>query len=112
MSQVEGMLTAGPAMGNMRVWSGTATTTGGVATFTPTDGAGNAIFATIQSVHVNADTNTTVVTSVPIAAVKLISADRKTITVNAVIGTVLGVLGATVLVAPDGTKVHCLVIGT
>jgi len=100
----------------MMMWVGTATTTGGVATFNPTSdgtGAGAAMFNTISYVLASARTNTGVAIAVPIASVKLVSADKKTVTVNAVIGTTLLALGtASVVFAPDGTQVDIMIIGS
>jgi hypothetical protein len=92
-------------------WVDQQTTTGGVATFAPVDGGGNAIFTTIYAQQFTPETNTTTPTAVPHAALKATSADKKTITVNVTVGTVLGVLGATLLAAPDGTIVHAHIMG-
>lgn len=99
---------------NTIMWNGTATTTSGVATFNPTSdgtGAGTAFFTNIYSVLATASANTSTATAVPQAAVKLVSADRKTITVNVVTGTVLGLLGPTQVFASNGTSVYLTIIG-
>lgn len=96
------------------IWNGSATTTGGVATFNPTDdntGAGNALFQNVYSILVSASSNTGTVTSVPVASVKLLAADKKSLTVNCIDGVVLAALGATVEFSADGTTVYCTIIG-
>src|SRR6266850_193603 len=95
-------LTAG---GRIRLWSATSTVTSGVATFYPTDdgtAGGVAMFQMIETVHPTAEKNTSTMSDVPTASLKAISGDRKTITVNCTVGTVLGILGATILAAPNG----------
>lgn len=97
-----------------KLWAGSATTTSGIATFNPTDdgtAGGNALFTTIHAAVATAHTNTGSITSMPIASVKLVSADRKSVTINAVTGATLVTLGATVSIANDGTPIHLLVIG-
>ncbi len=86
----------------------------GIATFYPTDDGtptGNALFSAIYASQFTPEANVALFTSVPRCALKAISADRKTVTVNVSTGTILGVLGATELAAPDGTKVHALIMG-
>ena len=92
-------------------WSDKQNTVGGVATFSPTSNEGMALFTHIYAVQFTAEFNTAIFTSVPMCSLKLVSADRKTVTANVVTGTVLGILGATKLAAPDGTPVHCLIMG-
>jgi|SRR5882724_4477955 len=92
-------------------WVDQQTSVGGVVTFAPVDGGGNALFTTIFSQQYTAEANTAVPTAVPHAALKATSGDKKTITVNVTVGTVLGVLGATILAAPDGTVVHAHIMG-
>ncbi len=99
---------------SVKIWTGQATTTSGVATFYPTDNNnsnGNAFFTNIYTTIATAETNTGTATSVPQASVKAIGADKKSVTVNAVDGTILGALGATSVFAPDGTNVHLTIIG-
>jgi len=96
------------------MWTDAQTTVGGVVTFYPTDdgtGSGNPLFAVIDAVQLTPELNTGSISAVPFCAVKTVSADRKTIIANVGSGTVLGVLGATVVAVPDGTKVHALVLG-
>jgi hypothetical protein len=95
-------------------WVDTELTVGGTATFQPTsDGtpSGNALFSQILAIQFTAELNTATATSVPLAALKSISGDLKTVIANVLTPTVLGVLGATMLAAPDGTKTHCLITG-
>lgn len=95
-------------------WVDVQVTTAGVATFYPTDdgtATGTPLFTAIYAAQFTPEANVSTFTSVPRAALKLVSADRKTITCNVSTGTVLGILGATELAAPDGTKVHALVMG-
>lgn len=99
---------------NVIIWNGTATTSGGVATFNPTDdgrAAGNALFTNVYAIQVTAVRNTATATDVPLASVRILSADRRTLTVNVVNGVVLAVLGATMQFAPDGTQVYATLIG-
>jgi len=75
-----------------KVWYGSATTTSGVATFnidTLGTGLGLPLFATIKSAIATANLNTSTATSVPICSVKLIAADRKTVSVNVITGVVI-----------------------
>jgi hypothetical protein len=95
-------------------WTDQETSIGGIVTFNPTDdgtAAGNPLFSAIYAVQFTAESNTGVVVNVPYASLKVVSGDLKTVTANVVVGTVLGILGATLLAAPDGTKVHCLIMG-
>ena len=92
-------------------WVDQQTSSGGVVTFSPVDGGGNAIFSTIYAQQYTAEANTGAMTSVPHCAIKATSGDKKTVTVNVTVGTVLGVLGATMLAAPDGTVVHAHIMG-
>lgn len=95
-------------------WVDTQVTVGGIATFYPTDdgtAAGSALFSQIQAVQFTAELDTGTATAVPIGALKAVSADHKTVTANVITGTVLSILGATVLAAPDGIKTHCHITG-
>lgn len=85
-----------------------------MATFNPTDdntGGGNALFTNIYAVLVSAAADTATATDVPIASIKAIAANKKSITVNVVDGVVLGALGATMAFSADGTNVHMTIIG-
>lgn len=92
-------------------WVDQQTSIGGVVTFSPVDGSGAALFSTIYSQQYTPEANTATPTAVPHAALKATSGDKKTITVNVTVGTILGVLGATILAAPDGTIVHATIVG-
>jgi len=98
-----------------KIWTGSATTTSGVATFTPTDdntASGNALFTNIYSVQATAQNNTGTAINVPSAAIKLIAANKKSITVNVVTGQNIGILGAASAVfAADGTVVTIQIVG-
>lgn len=97
-----------------KIWTGQATTTSGVATFNPTDdntGSGNALFTNIYSVQATALANTASAVAVPVASIKTISSDKKTITVNIIKGTDLVATGATTVFAPDGTVVSMVIVG-
>ena len=98
-----------------RVWNGTATTTGGVATFYPTnDGlaTGTALFANVYAIQVTAVNNTAAAIGVPFAAVKALAGDKKSLTVNVVNGlNIAAVPSDTVAFAADGTSVYCTIIG-
>ena len=97
-----------------KIWTASATTSSGVATFNPTDdntGSGNAIFTNIYSIQAIAANNTGTATSVPLASIKLLSADKKSLTINVIKGTVLSVLGSTIVTAPDDTSVYVTIIG-
>jgi hypothetical protein len=92
-------------------WVDIQTSLGGVVTFSPTDGAGIALFSSIFAVQFTAESNTGIFSSMPLVALKAISGDLKTVTANVGTGTVLGILGATIIAAPDGTRVHAHLIG-
>lgn len=100
---------------NVKVWTGLATTSGGVATFFPTDTnavGGNALFTNIYSAIAIAANNTGTPINVPKTSIKLISADKKTITVNVISGVTITILiTPTEVFAPDGTTVYLTVIG-
>lgn len=99
---------------NVIQWHGSATTTSGVATFYPTSdgtGAGTAIFTNIYSVQVTASADTAATITVPLAAVKLIAADKKSITANVVKGVTLAALGDTVTFVADGTVTYMTITG-
>lgn len=94
------------------IWMATAVTSGGVATFHPTlDGTagGQACFSVIAMICHSATLNTSTATDMPFTSTKTIATD--TITVNCMVGTVLGILGPTVTGAPDGTVVTLMVWG-
>jgi len=98
---------------NEKKFIGTATTTGGVATFqVTTDGTsgGSALFGTINTIIVSCRANTASAVSVPSASTKVITSG-KTITVNVITGTTLLALGATSAFAADGTVVDILIFG-
>ncbi len=100
--------------GQSKFWFGTATTVSGVATFYPTDdgtGSGNPLFMNIAIALVGAKANVTAATDAPLTSIKLIAADRKSITVNCVNGVVLVAAAATLQLASDGTAVNCMVWG-
>lgn len=97
-----------------KFWFGTALTVSGVATFYPTDdgtGSGSPLFTNIAIALVGAKGNVTAATDAPLTSIKLIAADRKSITVNCVTGVVLVAAAATLQAAPDGTAVNCMVWG-
>lgn len=98
-----------------KIWSGTALTSGGIATFYPTDNnlvSGNALFVNFFSVHATAERNTSSAIAVPKASLKSISMDKKTVTINVVNGLLLSLLGLNSEVfAPDGIAVHLTIIG-
>jgi hypothetical protein len=93
------------------IWHGSALTFSGVATFTLEDINSNALFNAITRVNATAYNNTATATSVPMASIKQISGDFKTITVNVITGKDLLVLGDSVQFAPDNTQVDIIVIG-
>lgn len=95
----------------LKCWTDVQTSVGGVVTFSPVDGTGIPIFSTILSAQFTGENASGVITAMPVCSLKAISGDRKTVTANVGTGTVLGLLGATMLGAPDGTKVHCLLMG-
>lgn len=96
------------------IWSGSAVTVNGVATFFPSsDGTsgGTALFTNIFTLQPTSERNTSNAIDVPFYGIKSISADKKTITVNVVNATTLIALGSTLVFAPDGTKVYLIIIG-
>lgn len=110
-------LASSPTMGTpgVKLWSGTVTTVGGVATFYPTSdgtGSGTPYFAVIACAFPAAISNTGTVTAAPFCSIKAIAADRTNVTVNVGTGTILGLLGPTLLGAPDGTQVFLFIVGT
>ncbi len=97
-----------------KIWTGTATVTSGVATFYPTDdnsATGTAIFSTIYSTFVTAASNTASAVDVPLASIKVVASDKKSVTVNAITGRALLLLGDTVEFAPNGTAVNLTIFG-
>lgn len=92
-------------------WVDVQTSVGGLVTFSPVNGGGAALFTQIFAVQFTAENNSGVFTALPVTALKAISGDLKTVTAIVGTGTVLGILGATMLAAPDGTKVHAHLIG-
>lgn len=99
---------------NIRIWTGQATTTSGIASFFPTSdntSGGTALFTNIYSVHATGEINTSTASSAVTASIKAIAGDKRTVTVNAISGLVLGVLGATTIFASNGTNVHLTIIG-
>lgn len=69
------------------------------------------MFSAIYAAQFTGENASGVITAMPVCSLKAISGDLKTVTANVGTGTVLGILGATMLGAPDGTKVHCLLLG-
>lgn len=99
---------------NPITWYGTATVSSGVATFYPTaDGtaSGTALFTNIHSVQAIAVNNTSSAIAYPSASINTVAANKKTITVNVCNGVNLGILGNTVVNAPNGTVVYLTLIG-
>jgi len=92
-------------------WSDVQAAAGGTATFSPTSNEGAALFSHIYAVQFTAQVNTNLPIGVALCGLKSISADRKTVVANVVIGTTLLSLGATLLGASDGTLVHCFIMG-
>lgn len=96
-------------------WTGSATVTNGIATFYQTDDGtktGNPTVAKIISVQACAVNDTTMPIQYPFCAIKKISDDRTTVTVNVGIGVALGALGNTIANAPDGTQVYLTIHGS
>lgn len=96
------------------IWQGKATTTRGIATFYPTvdeKSEGMAIFSRIDFYQVTVLRDTESAIDVPLGALKAISADLKSVTVNAITGTSLAALAPTVLFVPDGTEVCLFLTG-
>ncbi len=96
------------------IWRGTATTTSGVATFYPTDDGtseGDALFSVIEFYQATARLNTAAAIECPMAAIKEISGDLKTVTVNVIKGINLAVVGDTVEFVPNGTEVSLYLDG-
>lgn len=100
--------------GQSKFWFGTATTVSGIATFYPTDdgtGSGNPLFMNIAIALAGAKLDTTTPTASPLTSTKAIAADRKSVTVNCLVGVVLVAAAATLQLAPDGTAVNCMIWG-
>lgn len=106
-------------MREVKEYSGSATTTGGIATFQLTDtglNSGTPIFKNIITVSPTAMLNATYPAAVPRCSARALSADRKVLTIQAAQGgpalTVVGfnVAGVETWV-PDGTRVYLTVVG-
>ena len=69
----------------VNIWNGSGTTTSGVATIYLTDdglASGNALFSNVYSVQATSANNTTSAIAVPVASIKSVSADKKTLTIE------------------------------
>lgn len=99
----------------VRFWSGVATTTSGVATFNPTEdntASGTALFSTFYAVVATAHVNTASINGVPLCGTKSIAGDKKTVTVNVINVTTIGLLGGNAgAFAADGTEVQLIIVG-
>lgn len=96
------------------IWADQATTTSGEATFFPTDdgtATGRALFSSFDAIQLTGQRNTGLFTAVPFPSIKTVAGDLKSIVVMAAMGTVLGIVGATMLSVPDGTVIHCTIFG-
>lgn len=117
MATSHGILMSGfdSSAGDLRIWIGTnLDCTNGVTSFFPTTtgaAGGQPLFSQILTIFVSAQRNTATFSDAPMAAIKSVAADFSQVNVNVMVGTVLGILGATVLPAPDGTRAYCLVMG-
>lgn len=97
--------------GEGQMWFGAALTVGGVATFYPTDdgtSTGAPYFSSVDMIAHSA-TGAGSMTQVPLTSTKSKSTTK--VEVHCLTGTVLAILGATVVAAPDGTEVTCLIWG-
>lgn len=100
---------AGTITFSAKIWTATATTTAGAATFYPTStnaSGGTALFTTILSVQSCAVVNTILANAVAYCGVR--SASTTSIVINAI--TTSGV-GNAPAAAANGTSVYCLVVG-
>lgn len=97
------------------VWTDSRTCVAGFAQFAPTtnaDTTGTAIFSNIMGVQAIALSNTNVLLAQPIASLKQISADFRTVEVNVMIGKDVPVGGGTPLaVASDGVVIYTTIFG-
>lgn len=94
---------------NVILWTGTATTTSGVATLYLTDdgtATGIALFTNIFSIQAIAEANVVEPEQIPLASIKSLSADKKTLVINVIIAA-----SPKSIFAPDDTKVYVTVIG-
>jgi len=94
---------------NVILWTGTVTTTGGVATLCLTDdgtATGTALFTNIFSIQATAEANTAEAAQVPLPSIKSLSADKKTLAINVIVPA-----SPESVFAPDGTKVYVTVTG-
>lgn len=104
-STLSGLSTLKASLGMKSEWTGKASVSNGVATFFPTSddtSNGTAICSSTSSMIVTASAalNTANAAEVPFTSLKAIASDRKSFTVNAVVGQ---------LFAPNGTEVHARV---
>lgn len=97
--------------GLIRLWAANAPVVAGVATFSLLDDDGNPLFRAIEGAFAHAEAAAGVMTDAPLTSLQPINANRRSIKVNCFKGTVLGIVGATLVPAPDGTVVYLLVIG-
>lgn len=100
-----------------KVWvqNGAVAGGGGVCTLFPTTTGlvgGTALFSSIAGIFALAFNNTASVIAAPLVSGKLISADRKTLTLNVVTGTGVLLGGNTTAQAPNGTVVYVLIVGS
>ena len=99
---------------NVRTYFASATTAGGVATvYATSDGTatGTAIFSQILYANASPWVNTSSATAAPMTSGKSISSDQRTLTFNVTSGTSLALGGATMVAAPNGTQVLCMIWG-
>jgi hypothetical protein len=97
-----------------KIWTGTAQTNGGRATFFPTiDGtnATSSVFSTVFMATAIATMNTTSASGVALTGLNSISTDRRTVVFNVVNGTGVILGGNTLAASPNGIVVNAMIIG-
>lgn len=97
------------------IWNGTTTTNGsGLATFNATDdgtGSGAAIFTNVYSIQATAQSDTGTLGLVPLASIRAISGDNKTVTVNVVDSDAIVLGGQGLEFSGSGITVNLTIIG-
>jgi hypothetical protein len=96
---------------NLTFWTDVGYTAGGKVHVSPVKPGGDPIFSTILLANASPVEETDTITSMPLASLKRISDDKKTITFNIFTGAISVVGSCTLQYAPDGMQVNVSVVG-